>query len=260
VQDHASDRNAAARLRERFPWVSFDPLQANPGFAAGVNRAARRARGAYLLLLNPDCVLRGNVPQVLSSWLDGQPDVGACGCLVRDADGNVQASARWFPGFSTAVAGRTSWLSRTWPQNWLTRRNLIAPEPSMRAVHVDWVSGVCVMLRRDAFRQVDGMDEGFFLYWEDADLCVRLKRRGWRTAYVPHVEIVHLTGRCTAHARARSVLAFHRSAFRYFRKHGGRWALAAAPAVYVALHVRALLKLMADLPDQSARARAADMP
>ena len=110
-------------------------------------------------------------------------------------------------------------------------------------VEVDWVSGACMMVRREAFEAVGGMDEQFFLYWEDADLCFRLSRAGWSTVYNPVAGVTHLTGRSSARARKQSLIAFHRSAFQYFCKHGGRLSRGAAPVVFLALYARLFLKL-----------------
>jgi N-acetylglucosaminyl-diphospho-decaprenol L-rhamnosyltransferase len=243
VVDHASEPAATASLVRRFPWMRLIQVAANPGFAAGVNRAASEARGRYLLLLNPDCIVEGDVARTMAAWLDAHPEVAISGPLVREADGSIQASARRFPDVTTGLAGRTTWLSRVWPTNRWTRRNLVAREAPHHPLEVDWVSGACMMVKRDAFESVGGMDEQFFLYWEDADLCFRLKRAGWFTVYNPVGPIIHLTSRSSALARKQSLIAFHRSAYRYFRKHGGRLARAAAPLVFLVLHARLLLKL-----------------
>ena len=200
VVDHASEPTATASLLQRFPWIRLLVVTSNPGFAAGVNRAARASRGKNLLLLNPDCIVHGDLAHALAGWLDEHPQVGACGALVRDSEGSVQASARRFPDATTGFAGRTSWLSRAWPQNRWTRRNLVVPEIPTTPIEVDWVSGACMMVRRTAFESVGGMDERFFLYWEDADLCFRLKRAGWSTVYNPVATVTHLTGRSSARA------------------------------------------------------------
>jgi GT2 family glycosyltransferase len=242
VVDHASDAAAVARLGERFPWVQFIAVAANPGFAAGVNRGARAAAGRFLLLLNPDSILDSDVAHTLAAWLDGHPRAAVAGGLVREADGSVQASARRFPDVTTGFAGRTSWLSEVWPANPWTRRNLVARD-EREPVEVDWVSGACMMVRGEAFDAVGGMDEAFFLYWEDADLCFRLRRAGWSTVYNPTAGITHLTGRSSALARKQSLVAFHRSAFRYFYKHGGVFSRVVSPVVFLALSARLFVKL-----------------
>jgi GT2 family glycosyltransferase len=241
--DHAREPLAAKSLLQEFPWIRLLEVDANPGFAAGVNRAASVASGKYLLLLNPDCVVQEDVARSLARWLDEHPAVGVCGALVREVDGSVQASARRFPGLSTAFAGRTSWLTRVWPANRWTRRNLLAPQQEANPIMADWVSGACMMVRRVAFDEVGGMDERFFLYWEDADLCRRLHLKGWSTVYNPGVGVTHLTGRSSARTRARSTIAFHRSAFRYFWKHAGLFTRLTAPIVYLGLQARLAFKL-----------------
>ena len=242
VVDHASDAERAARLGREFPWVRIVAVAGNPGFAAGVNRGASAAAGRYLLLLNPDSILNGDVAHTLASWLDGQPRAAVVGGLVRQPDGSIQASARRFPDVTTGFAGRTTWLSEVWPTNPWTRRNLVARD-EREPLEVDWVSGACMMVRREAFEAVGGMDEAFFLYWEDADLCFRLRRAGWSTVYNPVAGITHLTGRSSALARKQSLVAFHRSAFRYFYKHGGVFSRVVSPVVFLALYARLFVKL-----------------
>jgi GT2 family glycosyltransferase len=243
VIDHVSEEPASNRLSKKFPWVRLVKVDTNPGFAAGVNRAFLASSGRYLLLLNPDCVVHGDVPRELAIWLDDHPRVGAAGALVEESDGSVQASARRFPGLTTAFAGRSSWMTRRWPQNRWTRRNLVAREGARGPIEVDWVSGACMMIRREAFESVEGFDERFFLYWEDADFCFRLKRAGWSVVYNPGTGVTHLTGRSSAKAQRRSLVAFHRSAYLYYRKNNSPFAQAAAPLVFFGLYARLAMKL-----------------
>src|SRR5262245_39802076 len=91
VVDHARAQASAASLRDRFPWIRLAEVAENPGFAAGVNRAARLAIGRYLLFLNPDCVMSHDVPHALASWLQEHPAVAVVGSEVREIDGSVQA-------------------------------------------------------------------------------------------------------------------------------------------------------------------------
>jgi GT2 family glycosyltransferase len=242
VVDQETDPARAASLKSQFPSITLIESPRNDGFAAGVNRGARATTGRYLLLLNPDTIATPGLMGTLASWLEAHPDVAVVGPRILNEDGSVQPSARRFPDVTTGFGGRMSFLTRIAPDNWFSRRNLEwsrASEP----VQVDWVSGACVMIRRSAFEQVGGFDDGFFLYWEDADLCRRLLAAGHRTFYVPTVAAVHAGARSSRQAASQSIVAFHRSAFRYYWKHGGPVARAFAPAVKAVLWSRMMIKL-----------------
>ncbi len=244
VVDHETSPNRAGEIRSAFPDALVVGLPGNAGFAAGVNRAATQAHGEYLLLVNPDTMCEPSLAAVLTDWLDAHPSVAVVGPRIVNEDGTLQASARRFPDATTGAAGRTTFLTRLFPRNPLTRRNL-GYSFAARPQTVDWVSGACAMVRASAFREVGGMDAGFFLYWEDADLCRRLRNARWETMYVPGVTAVHAGGRASRHARLQALVAFHRSAYRYYRKHGGRAAALAAPLVWSGLWIRAGLKAAA---------------
>lgn len=232
-------------LRKRHPDTLFLAQAGNLGFGAGVNLAARRARGEWLLLLNPDARLEQPVLAVLQSYASSEAGVGIVGPRILEADGRIQASARRFPGASALLGGRSTWLTRHWPSNPLSRFNLLATETD--AVRpVDWVSGACMLVRRTVFESVGGFDERFFLYWEDADLCRRLSIAGWRTVYHPGAVVRHATARSSRHTPTRSLVAFHSSAFRYFRKHARSPLVTVAPLVWLILQLRlALLRVIA---------------
>jgi GT2 family glycosyltransferase len=239
VVDQQSDPAAADAIARQFPHVTLIRLEGNSGFAAGVNRGARDARTSYLLLLNPDTIVKPDLCGWLAAWLDAHPEVGIAGPRLENEDGSIQASARRFPDCTTAIAGRSSWLTRVVPGNRLSRRNLPGLDVSAGdAMEVDWVSGACMMIRRDVFEAVGGMDEEFFLYWEDADFCRRVARSGWRTVYCPTVGAIHAGGRSSRQATDQSLLAFHRSAFRLFWKHAGAGGRLVAPLVFAGLRVR----------------------
>ena len=128
-------------------------------------------------MLNPDCVVQPATCDTLLAWMRAHPGVGAAGPRIHNADGTLQPTARKFPDLTTGIAGRSSWLTRVLPKNPLSRHNLLGREDATEALDVDWVSGACLIARRDAFESIGGMDEGFFLYWEDADFCRRLHQR-----------------------------------------------------------------------------------
>src|ERR1700687_14744 len=170
VIDYESDERQLARAVDGSMPVVKAPRPDNRGFAAGVNLAAARSRAPFLLLLNPDTIVEGPVIRMLQSWLTSHPDVGVAGARVLNGDGTVQQTARRFPDVTTLVGGRTAWLTRRFPENWLSRRNLLAAATNSPR-EVDWLSGACLMTRRDIFDIIGGFDESFFLYWEDADYC-----------------------------------------------------------------------------------------
>jgi GT2 family glycosyltransferase len=238
VIDHESDLQAAAGISARFPWVRLVERSTNEGFATGVNLGVSGSDSPYILLLNPDCVVEPAALAPLVAYAEARPEAAVIGPRILNSDGTVQGSARRFPNLSTLVAGRSSWLTRRFPRNPLSRWNLPALDDVRAPLEVDWVSGACMLVRRSAFEQVGGMDERFFLYWEDADLCRRLGQRGWRTVYYPGATIVHAGGRSSIHAYRESLAAFHESAFVLFRKHAGWPARLLAPVVYLTLQLR----------------------
>ncbi len=242
VVDHEADLEAGQALAARYPRMTYVPCTSNGGFAAGVNLAARHAApGAHLLLLNPDCVLSGPVVGQLTAVLDAHSTAGVVGGVLLEPEGALQRSARRFPDVTTAFAGRTSWLSRHLPGNALSRRNL-SGRPSAPTV-VDWVTGAFALIRRETFDAVGGFDQGFFLYWEDADFCRRAGAAGWTTMYAPTTAVIHGTARSSVFAPVRALVAFHRSAWRYYWKHGSWLARVASPVVAAGLCGRFLMKL-----------------
>jgi GT2 family glycosyltransferase len=243
VVDHDADAGQGRELTSAHPRIIYDPRPENRGFAAGINRAARRATQALLLILNPDVELRGPVVGALAACLNSHPRAAIAGGLVRESDGSVQASARRFPDLTTAFGGRTSWLTRVVPGNPLTRRNLASTNVQAGCAEVDWVTGAFMMVRRDVFELLGGFDERFFMYWEDSDLCLRALKAGWKTMYEPRAEVIHFTGRASRHAPMRSLVAFHRSVFHHYWKHGSWFARLAAPVVAAGLLARFGLKL-----------------
>ena len=238
VVDQESDTASAAVVARTFPWVVIVERRLNEGFAKGINAGAAAGRAPFLLLLNPDCVAGADFVARLVDFAVAHPDTGIVGPRILNADGTIQGSARRFPDWSTFIAGRSSWLTKRFPKNPLSRWNLPALVEGSGTSPVDWVSGACMLVRRTAFDQAGGMDERFFLYWEDADFCKRLGQHGWRILYFPAVTVTHLGGRSSIHAYRESLAAFHTSAFLLFRKHAS-WALQGlSPLVYLALQVR----------------------
>lgn len=216
--DNASSDGTAERLRRYAPWVEVLAQERNQGFAYACNIGIRHARNADLIiLLNPDVTVDPDFFVVLGA-LQWEPDVAAIGPQVIGADGRVEQSARRFPGLSTGLFGRTALLSRILPQSAGAHRQLLA-RPEEGPTDVDWVSGACLIAPRDLFERVGLLDEDFFMYWEDADWCRRAANLGLRVQYQPSLVVRHAQGSSSSGRPFMTTIAFHRSAFRYFRRH-----------------------------------------
>jgi GT2 family glycosyltransferase len=221
VVDNASTDGSAA-IVETIPRATLVRNVANVGFGPAVNQAVALAKSPLLLLINPDCRVIPGAVSTLRSVLDAEPSCAVVGPRILDPDGAVQGSARGDPDMLTGLFGRTGALRAVLPFLPVARRNVVA-EDAVRtgasSIVVDWLSGACMLVRRDAFLAAGGFDERFFLYWEDADLCRRLRNRGFHVRYVPGATAVHKVGQSSQTARRSSIRAFHASAYLYYATH-----------------------------------------
>ncbi len=220
VVDNASADGSADAVAAAAPAVRLLRNTVNVGFGRGVNQGLRLATAPLVLLMNPDCVLTPGAAGMLARVLHQRSDCAIAGPGILNPDGSVQGSARGDPDMFTGVFGRTSLARRLLPGSPLSKRNVIAPNGAADAgVVVDWLSGACMLARRSALDAVGGFDERYFLYWEDADLCRRLRAAGWHVRYVPRARAVHQVGRSSDTAREASIRAFHASAYLYYTTH-----------------------------------------
>ncbi|GAB2982847.1 glycosyltransferase family 2 protein [Frigoribacterium salinisoli] len=241
VADNGSTDGAPQAALAAHPELHLVHLPHNPGYGGAVNAATQRhGRDVdWILVANPDTVLApGSVDALLDEVRD-RSDVGAAGPAITDAGGVPYPSARRFPSL---VAGTGHALfAAIWPRNPWSEAYLMA-RTGDEARDVDWLSGACLLLRRRAFDQVDGFDEGYFMYFEDVDLSLRLSEVGWRRRYVPSARIVHTGAHSTSLRRAAMVRAHHDSAARYVAaRHPGALAAPLRGLVRLGLTVRARL-------------------
>ena len=196
--------------------VNPEPL----GLAQNTNQAARAAGGAYLLLLNPDTEIRAGSLRDAVAFLGARADVGLLGCRLSNPDGSFQQSYRRFPTVPVVLA--RGFAADRWPYRpRFYRRGLMEAERLEVPAPVDWVLGAFMLMRRSDFVAVGGMDEGYRLYYEDVDLCYRLRQRSLATYYWPHLDVLHAWKRTSAASPLGRHWLWHvRSSWRYFRKHG----------------------------------------
>jgi GT2 family glycosyltransferase len=239
VVDNASRDGSAKVAAERFPEAMVIETGTNRGFAAGVNVGIRATRSRFVFVLNPDAELTVGTLSALAKLARDRPHAGLLGPLIRNADGTLYPSGRTFPSVTQALGH--AFLGPFDPENRWTREYTMAGWDRTTERRVDWVSGSAMLLRREALDRVGLLDEGFFLYGEELDLCTRLRDAGWQVVFTPEVEVTHVGAVSTGRSR-RMNLIHSRSIYRYYRKHRARgWRRIFLPFAWVALRLRAEL-------------------
>lgn len=196
--------------------VQFIQNRDNRGFAGANNQAIRSSSGRYVLLLNPDTEVRAGAIETLVRFMDEHPDAGAAGPLLLNPDGTLQDSC--FPAPSLL---RELWrllhLDAVWPYGSYRQDRWSLASPHL----VDVVQGACLVIRRHALDQIGLLDEDYFIYSEEVDLCQRLRERGWSVYWVPGATVVHYGGQSTRLVAQAMLVQLYRAKTQYFRKHGG---------------------------------------
>jgi N-acetylglucosaminyl-diphospho-decaprenol L-rhamnosyltransferase len=219
----------------------------NVGFARACNQAVFVSSGEYTVFINPDTLVADDFFESLEEFLDENPRAGVAGPRIVDAEGGVQLSARKELSLVSGFLGRTSLLTRLFPKNPLVKCLFPAAEKLTGPTVVDWISGACMTVRRQTLDEIGPMDERFFMYFEDADLCRRAREAGWLVYYLPQVEIFHHSG-ASSRNRPRAIWDLHKSAFLYHRKHGSHGPLGLySLLILVGLAGRALIRLATSL-------------
>jgi N-acetylglucosaminyl-diphospho-decaprenol L-rhamnosyltransferase len=194
----------------------------NGGFAHGCNLGWRAGEAPFVLFLNPDAAIGREAVLRLIRVVD-DPAVGAAAPKIVRPDGELHYSQRRFPRFRSLYA-QALFLHRLFPRADWSDEVIRTQEAYAAPGSPDWVSGACVMVKRSALEQLDGLDEGFFMYWEDTDLCRRLRTLGFGVRYEPNAVAVHIGGASGAPSKLVPVLAASR--IRYSRKHRSRLGVA----------------------------------
>ncbi len=263
VVDNASTDGSADMVRERFPWARLIENCENVGFARANNQALRQATGRYVLLLNSDTAVQPGALETLVRFMDGNARAGACGARLLNSDGSLQPACH-----PMLTPGREFWrlsfLDRVWPHASYPVHRWDTATPR----RVEVIKGACLLLRREALEQVGALDEAYFMYTEEVDLCYRLAQAGWEVWYVPAAVVTHHGEGSSRQAQEAMYLQLYRSKMRFFRKVGGqggarrakalfalayapRWVAAAAGSPFSAglrRQARVFGRLLAELP------------
>jgi N-acetylglucosaminyl-diphospho-decaprenol L-rhamnosyltransferase len=226
-------------------WCSFVASKTNLGFTGGNNLLIQPALQSvdppdYVLLLNPDTIVRPNAFNALIDFMDKNPIVGIAGSRLEDPDGTPQRSAFRFK----SPLGEFESQIRVGPVTRLLSRWVVAPPVVDYACETDWVAGASMIVRRDVFDRAGLLDEGYFTYFDDIDFCLTARKCGWPTWYVPASRVVHLVGQSTGvNATPRRLPPYLLEARRrYFLKHHGPFYAAAVDAAMIIGQILSLLR------------------
>ncbi len=238
VVDNASEDGSIESIRRDFPAVRLISNSQNLGFAYANNQAVRSSTGEYLLLLNPDTEVHPLALQRLIDFLDQKPDHGAVGPRTLNPDGSLQTSSYPIPTLFREF-WRMFYLDRVIPIGTYPMHIWDLKKPR----EVDALLGACLMVRRRALDEVGLLDDQYFMYSEEIDLCFRLRQAGWKISWVPEAQIVHYGGQSTQQVADAMFLNLYRSKIHFFRKHyGNRRAWAYKQILYAAALARVMAR------------------
>ena len=219
VVDNDSRDGTPEALAQRFPAVHVLVNDDNLGYARAVNQGIAATSGPCVLIMNPDCTVRPGTLRALIGQLGGHSRCAIAAPRIFNPDGSLEYSARASPDPFAFLFNRYSILTRLFPRNRWSRRYLLLDWDHASVRDVDWVSGACLMARREAIEQVGGMDEAFFMFNEDVDWCRRMRIAAWSITYVPTAEVVHHVGASRGRVAPRVIFERHRGMIHYFHKH-----------------------------------------
>jgi GT2 family glycosyltransferase len=223
VVDNGSRDGSAQMVARDFPTVRLLVNSRNLGFAAANNRGLSQATGRYLLLLNSDTVVLPDAVEEMVRYADAHRQVGALGPRLLNKDGSPQVSVAVFPRLhhdAAMILDVKHWpVVGTLAQRYKRRAYAYKRE---RACVVDGVIGACLLLRREAIEQTGLLDDQYFFFFEELDLCYRLRQRGWATVYLGPAQIVHRGGQSWAPVSVQRLVWYYKGLLRFYHLHRSR--------------------------------------
>lgn len=226
IVDNASDDGSNELIRQKYPGVKLIVNSRNLGFSKANNLGLKEATGKYLLLLNPDTLVKEDTFEKMIAFFESTPDAGMAGCKLLNTDGTLQlACRRGFPG-PWASFTKVTGLSTLFPGSPLFARYNLTYLDENKTYSVDAISGAFMMMRREVYEKTGGLDETFFMYGEDLDLCYRVNKAGYKVYYVHSTEIIHYKGESTKRSNLNEVKVFYEAMHIFVKKYyAGSWFL-----------------------------------
>lgn len=216
VVDNASTDGSSQMVREYFSQVCLIENARNVGFALANNQAIRQSQGRYVLLLNSDTEVHPGALEKMVQFMNTHPQSAGCGPLLLNGDGSLQASCH-----PMLTPGREFWRLMFLDRLWHRATYMQTQWDRKTARQVEVIKGACFMLRRAALDQVGLLDEQYFMYTEEMDLCYRLIQAGWSLWWVPQAEVVHYGEASSRQMAEEMYIQLYRSKVQFHRKFGG---------------------------------------
>lgn len=245
VVDNASGDDSLIKLQDYFKdKVKFIESKENNGFAAGNNLALRQVKSDYVLLLNSDTVVWENTLENVYSYMEQHTDVGACGCRVRLEGGELdKACKRTFPNVKNSFFRLFHIPNKSQDDNY----NL-TDLPDDEVYEIDCLTGAFMFIRDRALEDAGLLDETFFMYGEDIDLCYRIKEVGWKIVYYGKNSITHFKGASSKKQKNKLIYEFYHAMYIYYKKHHAEESsFIVNIVVYFGISVLCILKLFLNL-------------
>lgn len=221
VVDNGSVDGTADLLRANFPGIRCLRSETNLGFAKAVNRAAQESTGEFLLLLNSDAVLLPGALGAAIDWMRAHPQCGVAGAQLLNADGSRQNSVANFPTVATELLNK-SLLRRFLPHRYPGKEQFFDSP-----LEVETVIGAFMLIRRQAWDSIGGLDERYFFFVEETDFCLQARRRGWRVMHLPQVLVGHGRGQSAKQVLPAARVEYWRSRYAFFAKNRSMFSRAA---------------------------------
>ena len=225
VVDNASTDGSQDMVKNDFPQVRLIENRKNLGFAASNNMALKECVAKYVLLLNPDTELVDNSLKAMVEYMNAHTEAGCIGCKLFFEDGSLQHSCRTFPSIFTDLMDNL-FLDWIFPRSTFFNRYRMGYWSHDYVREVDVPAGACLMVRYDIIRSIGFFDARFFLYYDEIDLCYRIKKGGWKIFFVPYMNIVHHSNQSSKQIPLDIVRWKNRSKLLFFEKHYGKWSIA----------------------------------
>lgn len=242
IVDNASTDGTPGFIEKNYPEAVLISNNKNIGFAAANNKAIKSTRSDYILLINSDCEVYGGSLDKLMKFIDENPEIGIAGPKIIGSNGSIQLSCRNFPSFFNATAHTL--LANIYPDNPFSKKYKLMDVSRDRPFKVDWVSGSAMIIRRIALADTGLLDENYFMYVEDLDICYRMWQANWKVYYMPDSEILHHTGG-SGGGNIKSSLRMQKSVFYFFWKnYKNTLKIVFIPFLLIALGFRFLLSVV----------------